>query len=616
MHTSLSGSQPARFLTGRHQRGNRLTVCTLPPFFIPFLISLFILTLAGLGTAAWAQVPPPPGAPSGLSATAGNNQVSLRWTAPSGTILSYNVQRATVTGGPYTIISAVGAVTGTTYTDSTAANGTSYYYVVSAVGSGGEGPHSAEASALPHAPPPPPASLAAVPAAAQVTLSWTAVSGAVSYTLYRSTISGLELSYQTGRTGTRYTDTGLTSGTTYYYQITSVGTVGEGARSAEVSAIPGSTPLAAPACVKAAAGNAQVLLAWSSVSGAASYNVYRGGALLQSGLTGATFTDSGLTNGTNYSYQVASVSVSGQGALGSTVSATPGSPSLPAPLLAVTAGNGSTSFTWTAVPGASSYNVYRSTTAGGEGAVPYAVGIGGFFGLSYTDSAASNGTTYYYQIAPVAASGEGTYSHEASATPGVTPLPAMYSSVTSTPGYGSMTLSWTAQANATSYNIYKGGTVGIQGTPGVLYAVGLTGLTFTDSNLGPGTFNYHVQAVDKDGAGAINTYGYNGGATNDFSLALSPSPLTVTAGSMGETDINITRSGTITTLNLALTGTLPAGVSYTMFPLTTTAGSSLYFCVGAGVPGGTYTFTLTSSVPGNPSPWSHSIPVTLVVPAH
>lgn len=82
------------------------------------------------------------------------------------------------------------------------------------------------------APPPPngapyaPSGLIAIGGAGQVTLSWTAGSGATSYNLYRSTASGLESSNAapvvTGITGTSYTNTGLNSGTTYYYQVAAV----------------------------------------------------------------------------------------------------------------------------------------------------------------------------------------------------------------------------------------------------------------------------------------------------------------------------------------------------------------------------------------------------------
>jgi cellulose 1,4-beta-cellobiosidase len=91
----------------------------------------------------------PPPAPTGLTASGGNAQVSLSWTGSAGAT-SYNVKRSTVSGGSYSNI-ATGVAT-TSYTDSTVTNGTTYYYVVSAVNSFGESPNSNQASATPQAP--------------------------------------------------------------------------------------------------------------------------------------------------------------------------------------------------------------------------------------------------------------------------------------------------------------------------------------------------------------------------------------------------------------------------------------------------------------------------------
>nr|WP_052339928.1 glycoside hydrolase family 48 protein [Gorillibacterium massiliense] len=89
-----------------------------------------------------------PAAPTGLTATAGNAQVALSWTASTGAT-SYNVKRATTSGGPYTTVST--GVTTTSYTDTGLTNGTTYYYVVSAVNSAGESANSTQVSATPTA---------------------------------------------------------------------------------------------------------------------------------------------------------------------------------------------------------------------------------------------------------------------------------------------------------------------------------------------------------------------------------------------------------------------------------------------------------------------------------
>lgn len=85
-----------------------------------------------------------------------------------------------------------------------------------------------------------PTNLGAVPGSGQVSLSWTASSGATSYNLYRGTAAGAESStpVATGISATSYTDTGLANGTTYYYQVTALNGVGPSGPSKEAFATP------------------------------------------------------------------------------------------------------------------------------------------------------------------------------------------------------------------------------------------------------------------------------------------------------------------------------------------------------------------------------------------
>jgi len=112
-----------------------------------------IYVAGGSGTSTLSSVEeyttPTPNQPMNLTAAGGNAIVTLSWGSSEGAT-SYNIKRSTTAGGPYTTIAT--GVTGTTYTDTIVTNGTTYYYVITAVNAGVESANSNEASAIPQAP--------------------------------------------------------------------------------------------------------------------------------------------------------------------------------------------------------------------------------------------------------------------------------------------------------------------------------------------------------------------------------------------------------------------------------------------------------------------------------
>ena len=111
-----------------------------------------LLALSTLGLAACGgdgssspSAPLTPSAPSGVTATPGNNQVALIWSASTGAT-GYSIGRATNSAGPY---ASIGESSSTSFTDTSATNGTAYYYVVSASNALGSSVNSASVAATP-----------------------------------------------------------------------------------------------------------------------------------------------------------------------------------------------------------------------------------------------------------------------------------------------------------------------------------------------------------------------------------------------------------------------------------------------------------------------------------
>lgn len=257
-------------------------------------------------------------------------------------------------------------------------------------------------------------------------LSWNASSGATSYTVKRSTISGSSyITVASGLSATSYTDSSLLAGTNYYYVVSAVNASGTSANSAQVAITPlsASQPVpAAPTNVRATVSS-YVYLTWNGVSGATTYRVKRsttsgsGYTTIATGLTGPTHFDFGVTGGTNYYYVVTAVNSAGESANSAQVSTGQGTPTAPVPAaptnLRATASSSEVALTWTASPGATSYTVKRSTTSG-SGYVPVASQL---TVTSYRSTGLTNGTPYYYVVTAVNSAGESASSAQAAATP-------------------------------------------------------------------------------------------------------------------------------------------------------------------------------------------------------
>jgi fibronectin type 3 domain-containing protein len=474
---------------------------------------LYAGALSGAQIAALAA----PIQTTGLTATAGNGQASLTWNATTGAT-SYTVRRATTSGGAYTVIAS--GISATSYTDTGLNNGTAYYYVVTPANASDDGANSAEASTatIPAAP----TGLTATGGTGgtgQIALTWNASTGATSYNVLRATTAnGVYTVVATGLTATSYTDTGLSSGTTYYYAVTAANGSGSSPNSAQVNAI---TAPAAPTGLAASGSSAQIALSWTASTGATSYSVLRATTAngtyttVATGLTGTSYTDTGLTSGTTYYYAVTATNGSGSSANSTQVSAitTPASPGN----VTATAGNGQVALNWSASTGASGYSVLRATSPNGT----YTTVASGVTGTSYTDTGLSNGTTYYYAVVATNGSGSSANSSQVNALT----APAAPTGLAATADNAQVSLLWNASTGAATYNVLRSTTSG-SGYASV--ATGVTGTSYTDTGLTNGTTYYYVVT-------ATNSGGTSANATQAGAMPVAlPSPWTTSdVGSTG-----------------------------------------------------------------------------------
>jgi hypothetical protein len=317
----------------------------------------------------------PPAAPTDVVATPGDGSVVVSWKASSGAT-SYNIYYSTTPGVTKTTGNKIVNAT-TPYTVANLTNGTKYYFVVTALNASGESSESSEKSATPTPPPPRPTGITATGGDKKVTIGWTAVSGATSYTIYYSTTPGV-----TKTTGTKFANavspqdiTGLTNGTTYYFVVTALIGASESDVSAEKSATPSSSsqPPAPPKGVSATPGNTQVTVSWTNSADATSYNIYYSTTPGVTKITGTKIANvvtpqivPGLTNGTTYYFVVTAVNAAGESDISSESSATPSS-SLQPPAspngVVVTAGTGKITVQWNTKPTATSYNIYYKASS-------------------------------------------------------------------------------------------------------------------------------------------------------------------------------------------------------------------------------------------------------------
>ncbi|MCR6648508.1 MAG: cellulose binding domain-containing protein [Cellulomonas sp.] len=255
-----------------------------------------------------------PTAPTGLTASGvTSTSATISWTASTDNVgvTGYDIYRGTT---------KVGSSTTTSYADTGLAAGTTYSYTVRAKDAAGNISSASSALAVTtetgtvvdtQAPSVPTGLTAGTVTETSVALSWTASTdnvGVVGYDVYRGTTK------VGSATGTTYTDTGLTAATAYSYTVRAkdaAGNVSAASSALSVTTKTGTVvdtqaPSVPTGLTAGTVTETSVALSWTASTdnvAVTGYDVYRGTTLVGSS-TGTTYSDTGLTAGTAYSYTV------------------------------------------------------------------------------------------------------------------------------------------------------------------------------------------------------------------------------------------------------------------------------------------------------------------------
>jgi uncharacterized repeat protein (TIGR02543 family) len=336
------------------------------------------------------------------AAASSYNSINVSWGAVSGAS-GYEVYRAASITGAYTLIKTTTALS---YNNSELATNSTYYYKIRAYRTVGTVKAYSSYSTMVSAKPilsTPTSPKAAASSYNSINVSWGAVSGASGYEVYRAASNTGAYTLIKTTTALSYNNSELATNSTYYYKIRAYRTVGTvkayGSYSTMVSAKP---ILSTPTSPKAASSSYNsIKISWAAVAGAVGYEIYRaasstGTYSLLASTTATSYNNTALTTGKTYYYKVRAYRLVGSTKVYSSFTAVFSSKpilSVPVNFKATRYSSTSIKVTWSAVSGASGYEIYRATSSTGQ----YSL-IKTTSSLYYTNTGLTTGKTYYYKI--------------------------------------------------------------------------------------------------------------------------------------------------------------------------------------------------------------------------
>jgi titin len=513
---------------------------------------------AGAGESAAATseagsfmpVPAIPAAPSGLTATAvSSSRIDLAWADNSGDETGFKIERKTGAAGTYVQITTVGANVTSFSNISGLSPNTQYFYRVRANNASGNSAFSNEANATTLAgPPTAPSGLAATAmSSSRIDLAWTDNSGDEDgFKIERKT--GAAGSYvQITKVGANVTSfsniSGLSPNTEYFYRVRAYSANGNSAFSNEANATTLAGPPTAPSGLAATAmSSSRIDLAWTDnsnnedgfkierrLSSTATYT-----EIATVGANVTSFSSTGLSPNTGYTYRVRASNISGNSAYSNEASATTlrTPPAKPSNLTAAAVSSSQIDLEWTDNSGnEDGFKIERKTGAAGTYAEIATVGANV---KSFSNTGLSAGTQYFYRVRAFNNGGNSGYSNEANATTLPTAPTAPSSLTATTVSNTQIDLAWADNSgNEDGFKIER--KTGAAGTYAEVGTVGANVASYSDNGLDPATeYFYRVRAHN---AGGQSDYSNEANATTLPTAPTAPSSLTATTVSNTQIDL-------------------------------------------------------------------------------
>jgi len=539
-------------------------------FYWVVIASMCAWMLAGCSSVRSSSSDPPPDttpptAPANLTATATlATQINLSWTASTDNVgvAQYKVERCV--GAGCANFAQIATPVSATFNDTGLSASTAYSYRVRATDAAGNNSAYSNVfsdttpAASDTTPPTAPTNLVGTAASStQIILSWTASTDNVGVTGYKvercSGAACANFVQIAAPATTSFSDTGLTASTSYSYRVRANDAAGNNSAysntaSATTPAPPDTTPPTAPTNLTASAPSpTQINLSWTASTdnvGVTGYKVERcSGAACANFVQIATpattsFSDTGLTASTSYSYRVRATDAAGNlsgysNTASATTPATPDTtpPTAPTNLTATAAPTSQINLSWTASTdnvGVTGYKVERCSGAACANFVQIATPTT----TTFNDTGLTASTSYSYRVrANDAAGNNSAYSNTASATtqtpPDTTPPTAPTNLTATAASTSQISLTWTASTDNVGVTGYKVERCSGAACANFVQIATPTTTTFNDTGLTASTsYSYRVRA--NDAAGNNSGYSNTASATtqassgNNISVTISP----------------------------------------------------------------------------------------------